>query len=78
MLNNFLQGMTIDHIRAYSNTTRAAEGDDITGLQVWFPNGSFLAVYPRGNKLSVDLYGPNAPEQQQLRELWEHDISGTC
>jgi hypothetical protein len=74
MLNNFLQGMTIDHIRAYSDTARADEGDDITGLQVWFPNGAFLAAYPRGNKLHVDLCGPDAPEREQLRDCWEADI----
>lgn len=62
-LNTFLRGMqleTVQPIKMY--------GPD--RIQIWGEDGWFLSI-SSDSALSIDLLGPDPPEQEQLKEMWD-------
>jgi hypothetical protein len=62
VLNKFVEGQKIAHVRIYENS-----------IQIWMENGAFIAA-SADDKIKVRLEGPDPPEREIMREMWDASI----
>lgn len=62
---------TLDHLLTDAVVDHICLFEEDGGMQIWFRSGSFIAIYAKDGLLDINVYGPDPPESEQLKDEWE-------